>query len=172
MLSIKARKRHLERKHKIREGKKRQQLEGMAAAVLILVAAVSISVFITDSMRNQPSASHATGFPSQSKAAIVDQLSLTFPNETFKQTATWILERAGYTVDCIPGENVTVNFFRNLPLCGYRLIIFRVHSSATNPDTTEGPVTLFTSEPYDRSKYVCEQLSDQLVMVALLSRGA
>jgi hypothetical protein len=61
---------------------------------------------------------------------------------------------------------VTVEFYRNLPMHGYGLIILRVHSSATNPDRTEDPVTLFTSERCDRSKYVYEQLTDQLALVA------
>jgi len=59
-----------------------------------------------------------------------------------------------------------VEFYRNLPTHGYGLLILRVHSTATNPDRTEGPVTLFTSERYDRSKHVYEQLTDQLGGVA------
>jgi len=71
------------------------------------------------------------------KAAIVDQLSLKFPNQTYVETATDILEQARYMKDHHPSENVTVEFFRNLPTHRYNMIILRVHSTATNPDMTE-----------------------------------
>lgn len=87
------------------------------------------------------------------KAAIVDHLSLTMPNQTFVETATNILKQAGFTVDYYKGEEVTVEFYRNLPTHGYSLIILRVHST---------PLSLFTSEPYNKNKYVWEQLTDQL----------
>jgi len=96
----------------------------------------------------------------------VDQLSLTQPNQTFIETATTILKRVGFTVDYFPGEQVTVEFYRNLPTIGYSLIILRVHSTATEAQGTEGPVTLFTSERLSPTKYIYEQLTDQLVGVA------
>ena len=101
------------------------------------------------------------------KAALVDQLSLTFPNQSFIDKTTEILEQAGYTVDYYPGEEVTVEFYRNLPTHGYRLIILRVHSSATEiqgTESVESPVVFFTSEPYSQTKYVYEQLSSHLVV--------
>jgi hypothetical protein len=96
------------------------------------------------------------------KAAVVDQLSLTFPNKIFMEEAANILVDANYTVDYFSGEKVTVEFYRNLPTHGYKLIILRVHS------TTGGYpfVSLFTSEPYSSSKYVYEQLTDKLSPVA------
>lgn len=50
------------------------------------------------------------------KAAIVDHLSLLASNQSFVETATNILEQAGYTVDYYPSENVTVEFYSDLPL--------------------------------------------------------
>ena len=104
--------------------------------------------------------------PEVHKAALVDQLSLTFPNQSFIDDTTEILEQAGYTVDYYPGEEVTVEFYKNLPTHGYRLIILRVHSSATTmqgKEFVECPVIFFTSEPYSQAKYVSEQLADQVV---------
>jgi hypothetical protein len=101
------------------------------------------------------------------EAAIVDQLSLTFPNQTFIETAANTLTRAGYTVDYFSGEKVTVEFWRNLPTHGYGLIILRVHSAAAaleGKEFVETPVSFFTSEDYSRTKYVQEQLTDQLVI--------
>jgi hypothetical protein len=83
------------------------------------------------------------------EAAIVDHLSFReeTKNETFVKRATDILKKAGYTVDYYPGENVTVNFYRNLPSYATRLIILRVHSAAMRAEK-ENVVGLFTSERY------------------------
>jgi hypothetical protein len=147
---MKAEKEPLGIKHKIR------------VIAVILIAMVFISAFLANSMLNQPSTNQIVTSQSQPKAAIVDHLSLTFPNQNFIQTATNTLKQAGYSVDYYPGENVTVEFYRNLPTHGYSLIILRVHSSASPATEAEGPVILFTSEPYSTTKHVYEQLTDQL----------
>jgi len=96
------------------------------------------------------------------KAIIVDQLSLTYPNQTFTEDVTQILEEEGFTVDYISGEEVTVDFYRELPNKGYKIIILRAHSAI--PLNGTPIVTLFTSEPYDANKYTFDQLSDGVVM--------
>jgi hypothetical protein len=100
------------------------------------------------------------GGSSGPRAVIVDQLSLSQPNPDFAASATAILEQADYTVDYFPGEEVTVDFYRNLPTHDYDLIILRVHSGiAEETDVTTGETTqreyvsLFTGEPYRRDKY-------------------
>jgi len=103
------------------------------------------------------------------KAAIVDQLSLTFPNQTFIETATNILKQAGYCVDYYSGEAVTVNFYRNLPTHGYKIIILRVHSALGWYG--EPPVCLFTSEPYSQDRFIYEQLTGQLTRAYYNVRG-
>ena len=91
------------------------------------------------------------------RAAIVDQLSLTFPNQDFIEEATMTLERAGYVVDYYPGEEITVDFYRDLPEQNHDLVIFRAHA-ARGVNAQAGAVTaLFTSEPYDQMKHVDEQ---------------
>jgi len=104
------------------------------------------------------------GGPSGPRAAIVDQLSLSQPNPDFAGSATDILEQAGYAVDYFPGEEVTVDFYRNLPAHDYDLLILRVHSGlVTQVDVTTGEkteteyVSLFTGEPYIEGKYAEEQ---------------
>jgi len=96
-------------------------------------------------------------------AAIVDQLSLTQPNPDFAASATSILEQAGYAVEYYPGEEVTVNFYRDLPAHGYDLIILRVHSglvmetsALTGSRLPRGYVGLFTAEPFSETRYVAE----------------
>ena len=100
---------------------------------------------------------------SRLKASIVDHLSLSQPNQTFIQTATKTLITAGFTVDYYKGEEVTVEFYRDLPTHDYDLIILRAHS-ALGADMRP-PLALFTSEPYSKTKYVHEQLTGQVVRV-------
>jgi len=108
---------------------------------------------------------------SEFKAAIVDHLSLTQPNQTFVQTVKSILGKAGFSVDYYKGEEVTVEFYRNLPTHGYKIIVFRVHSTAalsSGTEYVETSISLFTSEPVSKTKYIYEQLTDRLVKVFYL----
>ena len=97
--------------------------------------------------------------PGPKTAAIVDQLSLTVPNPDFVTSATSLLKEAGYLVDYYPGEQVTVDFYRDLPTLDYDFIILRVHSALSRKvDTTTGEVVgrgfvgMFTGEPFS-NKY-------------------
>lgn len=118
--------------------------------VAIVVCSVAVAIFL-----NFPRPGELEVY----KAALVDQLSLTFPNQGFINKTTEILEQAGYTVDYYPGEEVTVEFYRNLPTHHYDLVILRVHSGRIRtPDGTLGDdVGLFTDEPYNPEKYVEEE---------------
>lgn len=148
-------------KRKIREEKKREQRIGLAVTVAILIIIVSVSGFLINSMLNRPSTNQTTNnSASQPKAAIVDQLSLTFPNQSFVKTATNMLKNANYSVDYYPGEQVTVEFYGTLPTHEYGLIILRCHSALC--EGGQAPVALFTSEPYDKTKYVYEQLFNKI----------
>jgi len=144
--------------HRIRELRKKEQNIGTIVAVALLIGLMLISVFVVNSLLGQPFNDQPSSLTSALKAAIVDQLSLTFPNETFVETATNILEQSGYTVDYYAGEKVTVQLYRNLSTYGYRLIVFRVHSCKDG--------AFFTSNPYSTSSYVEMQLCDQLWLVS------
>lgn len=133
----------------------------VVALFLGFVMVVSVCYFLRSKSQNQT----INQTYSQLKAAIVDQLSLTFPNQTFIQTVTNILEQANYTVDYYSGSQVTVDFYRNLPTHGYSLTLLRVHSTALERQGQKfvsSPVFLFTNENYSTSAYVYEQLTDQL----------
>ncbi len=107
--------------------------------------------------------------PRPNTAVIVDQLSLTAPNPQFVESATDTLEEAGYTVDYFPGEEVTVDFYRDLQTADYKLIIFRTHSSRLVGQwagNLYAQTAFFTSEPYDRTAYVEEQRAGRLAQVA------
>jgi hypothetical protein len=118
----------------------------LAAAVVCGVAGYLLLAFADD---------EAAG---PKKAAIVDQLSLTQPNPAFAETASNILEDAGYVVDYYPGEEVTVEFYRDLPTHGYDLIILRAHSGlARDYGQPTGYVSLFSGEPFSETEYVREK---------------
>lgn len=149
----KKKRKHGGMKQKLCEERKRQERLGLVVTVAILIVIVSVSGFLIHSMLNSSPPEQDINSTSEPKAAIVDHLSLTMPNQTFMETATNTIEQAGFTVDYYQGEEVTVEFYRNLPTHGYKLIILRVHSTA---------LSLFTSETYDKNKYFWEQWTDQL----------
>jgi len=153
-----AKKKRLSTKALIRAEKERERRIGTVIFTALILILVLCSAYFGYSLLSQPQNQTLSQESSQPKAAIVDQLSLTYPNQTFIQTVTNALKQAGYTVDYYPGEKVTVEFYRNLPTYEYQIIILRVHS------TTGGyPIVgLFTSEIYSRQKYIYEQLTDQL----------
>ena len=118
----------------------------LAAAVVCGVAAYLLLAFADDEA------------PGPKTAAIVDQLSLTQPNPAFAETASSILEDAGYVVDYYPGEEVTVEFYRDLPTHGYDLLVLRVHSGlARDYGEPTGYVSLFSGEPFSETEYVQEK---------------
>ena len=151
------------RRQKKRPGKdERRRGKGgrLRKAGVVLVAVVILSASLAAGLLLS---GLATSGPSGPRAAIVDQLGLTQPNPDFAASVTSILEQAGYTVDYYPGEEVTVDFYRDLPAHGYRLIILRVHSglvmetrALTGSRLARGYVGLFTAEPYSDTRYVAE----------------
>jgi hypothetical protein len=178
---MKAERKSVGTKAKIRAEKERQRRIAARILLAIILLTVVLSAYFAYTKINpfiqsqpseqnlmKPSLQSKPGNPnSQLRAAIVDQISLTLPNQTFIETATSTLTRAGYTVDYFSGEKVTVEFWRNLPAHGYGLIILRVHSTAAElqgKEFVETPVSFFTSEDYSQTKYVEEQLTDQLVI--------
>jgi hypothetical protein len=103
----------------------------------------------------------------QDKAAIIDQLCLLESNPAFIAEATAILESCGFTVDLWQGESVTVDFYRELPQRGYKLVLLRVHSGIllSLEESKVEPLEklyLFTGENYTTTKYVSEQLTDKV----------
>jgi hypothetical protein len=139
-------------KDRIREQRKRNRRVTLA---VIMIAVVAVSGIITYSILNQSSSSRAVSF----KAAIVDQLSGTFPNPSFNDNTKTILVGAGYTVSYYSPDQVTVDFFRSLPSKGYSLLIIRAHSTGW---VTRHPITIITSELWSANKYLYEQLTDSV----------
>ncbi len=94
------------------------------------------------------------------KAVIIDQLYDDIPHEWFHQRASELLESAGYEVDIFTTEDVTIDFYKKLPLNNYKIVVVRSHGVADGND--QNSVTLFTGEKYTTDKYISEQLFGQL----------
>lgn len=136
--------------------------------VVLLAAAIGGAILLISSGASEPSD------PRPNTAVIVDHLSLTVPNPRFAESATDTLEKAGYSVDYYPGEEVTVDFYRNLQTAGYELIIFRTHSSRIRGEwggRFYDETVFFTSEAYDRTEYVEEQREFRLGQVYAYEGG-
>jgi hypothetical protein len=158
-----AKNKRLGTKAQIRAEKERQRRIGTVIFTALILTIILFSAYFGYTLLSQPQNQTLSQEPSQPKAAIVDQLSLTFPNQAFIEAATNILKQAGYRVDYYPGEMVTVEFYRKLPTHGYSVIILRVHSGISSVGQDVG---FFSSEPYSTTKYVYEQLTDQVAKVS------
>lgn len=124
-----------------------------SSLILIIILLVSLSVlwiYYSYQSENKPFTS------SNSTAVIVDQLSQNHPNQAFVEEATNILTNSSYTVDYYSSEDTTVNFFRNLAANNYKIVILRVHGAIW---LEKNAIALFTSETYDESKYIGDQMS-------------
>jgi len=110
-------------------------------------------------------------------AVIIDQLSLTSPDQAFVENATRTLRAAGYTVDYVPGKQVTVDYYRELPERNYGLILVRAHSGFVlrDPTATEkhaaGDTFLFSSEPYTNTTHADDQRARRLSVAYYLDTG-
>jgi hypothetical protein len=132
---------------------------GPIAVFLALLALI----FTTTCSSPQQVPPTPTQEPEVRKAALVDQIALTNPDPEFTAQALAYLEEAGFNVDVYKGEEITVDFYRTLPTKGYKLILIRTHSTnILNEKIPGGPVFLFTSELYDKNKYVKEQLANRI----------
>jgi hypothetical protein len=127
-------------------------------AVVLVLAAIAIPSGCQQSSQDQDA---------QDRAAIIDQLCLREHDPAFIAEATAILESYGFAVDIWQGEEITVDFYRELPKRGYKLLFLRVHSGLLLAMEESGvkpleATYLFTGETYTTTKYVSEQLTDKV----------
>ncbi|MEM3527419.1 MAG: hypothetical protein QXI59_03735 [Candidatus Bathyarchaeia archaeon] len=146
---------------------KRRKLWERTVEIVSIILMVGLIVFVFQNWLAKPERVSVT---SEKKAALIDQLSISFPNQTFVAEFKKIFRDAGFMVDVYSGSEVTIELYRQLPLMGYRVIVFRVHQSTpveyllpSSRPVKGPPVYLFTGEPYTEHKYVIEQLTDLVV---------
>jgi hypothetical protein len=134
------------------------------AWLLIALAIAGVVVFV----RIYAVGQHPADNTGKLKAAIVDQLSSFRENDAFIANVTSELESYGFEVDPYQGDSIDVNFYRDLPSHGYKLIVFRAHSGILEGE--EGTIlktTLFTNEKYSKVKYWDDQWNDRLFMAKI-----
>jgi hypothetical protein len=131
------------------------------AWLLIALGVAGTVVFIRTVPMGQSGPDHA----GNGTAAIIDQLSSLQENEGFVANVTRELEDYGFQVDVYQGNNITVDFYRQLPTYGYKLIIFRAHSGLLERgEEIEMRTVVFTNEVYSESAHPLEQVYEQLTM--------
>jgi len=153
----------------LNRGKTKKQSKGKSprgglpwfAWLVIALGIAGIVIFVRLYPMGQPAPSNG----GQLKAVIVDQLSSVQENDVFVTSVTEELEDYGFQVDLCQGDNVTVDFYRELATHGYKLIIFRAHSGLlAENEVTQDRTVLFTNEEYNQLDHYAEQLNDRLVM--------
>jgi len=96
----------------------------------------------------------------QLRAAIIDQLHNDLPNFELQADAKRMLEDAGYEVDLYTTDEITVDFYKNLPSMNYHFILIRSHGGEDL--SYEYPTRLFTGEKFNKEKYTGEQIYRQV----------
>jgi hypothetical protein len=146
-----------------KQGKGKPPKKGLPwfAWLLIALGIAGVVVFVRIYLVGQPSPNNV----GELRAVIVDQLSSVRENEDFIAEVTQELKDYGFEVDVHQGSNITVDFYRDLPTHGYKLIIFRAHSGLlAENEVTQDRTVLFTNEEYSQLSHYDDQLHDRLVM--------
>lgn len=140
-------------KKKQKAPKLKKQSKSSIVSKFVMTLAITLAIFISLTLKDKP------------KAVIIDQLGTTYPNPSLVRSVTEIFTRAGFEVDYIPAAEVTVDFYRNLPVKEYKYIILRAHSCLflDDPDPAfRDELTFSTTELYTKSKYVNEQITGEV----------
>ncbi len=136
-----------------------KNLFGLKIIVSIVLVATTVSI-IAIFLYETAEANNINTLDAIPKAVIIDQLYDDIKNDWFHQRASELLKEAGYEVDIFTTEDVTIDFYKKLPLNNYKIVVVRSHGVADGND--QNSVTLFTGEKYTTDKYISEQLFGQL----------
>ncbi len=94
--------------------------------------------------------------------ALIDQLSLQYPNPGFVQNVSQTARTAGYGFDYYPPATATVGFFQSLPAHNYSIVILRTHGTGI---IASDPPSIVTSDQYSQSQHTIDQLTNKLSSV-------
>ena len=133
--------------------KNKPKFNGKLVAIII-VAAVAFSASyaaLLDDSKEQITIQSDT-----KRAAIVDQLHDDLANVDFHKLATQYFESTGYQVDIFTTQDITVDFYKNLPKQNYDIVILRTHGAEEIGN--QNSVVLFTGEKYNTEQYISEQM--------------
>ncbi len=143
------------RRKVVTDKKRVPKLYTIIAFLVVISLVISVSYYLVNYVFVPNSSTNGNGggtVDGSLKAALVDALYATLPNEGFTGSLTETLEEAGFEVDVFQGAGVTVDFLKSMA-GGYNLVILRMHSALDN----DGELFLFTAEPYSVGKYIDEQ---------------
>ena len=145
-------------KHKVHASKKRFRVVSTAVALAIVLCCVVIfSYYLVSSLSVRapsPQIVETNGNSEDNilKVALIDALHSTYPNLNFSRSLNRTLVEAGFRVDIYEGNEVTVDFLKELK-SGYKLVILRMHSALSSSNE----LYFFTDEPYSEGKYAEEE---------------
>ena len=134
--------------------------------IIIAAAAVAISISIFTLFLNDTAQANSVPLDvnvssdAVSKAVIIDQLYDDVAHDWFHEDVSKLLAEAGYQVDIFTTKEVTLDFYKKLPLQNYKMVIVRSHGVADENENNQ--VALFTGEKYTTDKYISEQLFGQV----------
>ncbi len=134
--------------------KRMRRISAIITLVIILCVVLLLSYYLSTIFGGSSSSTNENGGNSGNdslRAALIDALYATLPNDKFTNSLTETLQEAGFEVDVFQGTEVTVDFLKTVPN-GYKLIILRMHSALLADQ-----LYLFTAEPYSVGKYTQEQ---------------
>jgi hypothetical protein len=134
-----------------RSNKRRWRSNLFISIIVFFLIATGMVIWTTDNyLWRLPT----TGGHSSSRALIVDELALNYPDPSFVTNMTQALKAGGYSVDYIGPNSNAVDMFRQLSAQGFGLIIIRAHQG--------GGQSIITSQPYSQSEYQYDQQSGAL----------
>ena len=132
----------------------------LIAGIIAIVISISI---VTINFQNELFYFETMDYDGIPKAVIIDQLYKDYPSQSYRNEVTEILSKAGYKVDIVETDEVTLEYYKQLPSMNYKIIIFRGHSLGESNGVTES-ASLFTGEIYTHHKYIKEQFLDQVAV--------
>ena len=92
--------------------KKKRRVGRRATEIAFLVLMIGLILFAAQSWLTQP---NPQDMSSSRKAAVIDQLSIAYPNPAFKDELIRMFKDAGFDTDIYTGSQVTLSLYRELP---------------------------------------------------------
>lgn len=125
-----------------------------------IILSITVAILLISGVAAWSTQNYLWRFPalqstSHTRALVVDELSLNYPDPSFVSNVTSTLTAKGYTVDYVGPSTTAVNYFRQLPGQGYDLVIIRAHEGSGQ--------SIITTEPYSPSEYLVDQLAGRIV---------
>ena len=115
--------------------------------IMVLLFALTLLFFGWFYMANKPQSTSGSSVD-MSRAAIIDGIGVTKPNQEFIEGVKEVLEVAGLKVDVYEGADVTIDLL--MKIGGYGLLILRLHSAV---DRECDFLYLFSAEKFNETEY-------------------